>query len=128
MQPGKAKGTFKEGFLCGNPAAAPFKDLDDFYNRGQLVHLEEFFVYEHEWLTTEILIPVKQADFSRASIEDAVNAVIQTPDPDFVGKLILADHVHPMAPCLEVRFWSPWLPSPISGRQPNMRSFSIGQN
>ena len=98
MQPGKAKGTLKEGFLCGNPAAAPFKDLDDFYNRGQLVHLEEFFVHEHEWLITKILIPVKQAGFSRASIEDAVNALIITPDPDFVGKLILADHVHPMAP------------------------------
>jgi len=98
MQPGKAKGTFKEGFLCGNPAAAPFKDLDDFYNRGQLAHLEEFFVYEHEWLITKILIPVQEADFSRASIEDAVNALMITPDPDFVGKLILADHVHPMAP------------------------------
>jgi hypothetical protein len=98
MQPGKAKGTLKEGFLCGNPAAAPFKDLDDFYNRGQLVHLEQFFVYDHEWLTTKILIPVKEADYSRASIEDAVNALMITPDPDFVGKLILADHVHPMTP------------------------------
>jgi hypothetical protein len=27
MQPWKAKVTFKEGFLIGNPAAAPFKDL-----------------------------------------------------------------------------------------------------
>jgi hypothetical protein len=90
----------KEGFLCGNPAAAPFQDLDDFYNRGQLVHLEEFFVYEHEWLITKILIPVKEAGYSRASIEDAANALIFTPDPDFVGKLILADHVHPMAPWL----------------------------
>jgi hypothetical protein len=98
MQPGKAKVTFKEGFLIGNPAAAPFKDLDDFYNRGQLVHLEEFLVYEHEWLVTKILIPVKEADFSRASIEDATNALITTPNPDFVMKLILVDHVHPMAP------------------------------
>jgi len=98
MQPGKAKVTLKEGFLCGNPASAPFTDLDDFYNRGQLVHLEEFFVYEHEWLTTKILIPVKEADFSRASTEDAANALILTPDPDFVGKLILVNHVHPMAP------------------------------
>jgi hypothetical protein len=63
-----------------------------------LVHLEEFFVYEHEWLTTKILIPVKEAGYSRASIEDAANALMATPDPDFVGKLILADHVHPMAP------------------------------
>jgi hypothetical protein len=97
-QPGSPKGTVKEGFLCGNPAAAPFKDLDDFYQRGQLVHLEEFFVYEYEWLITKILVPVKEAGFPRASIEDAANALIFTPDPDFVGKLILADHVHPMAP------------------------------
>ena len=54
MRPGKATVTLKEGFLCGNPAAAPFQDLDDFYNRGQLAHLEEFFVYEHEWLTTKL--------------------------------------------------------------------------
>jgi len=97
-RPEKPKVTFKEGFLIGNPAAAPFKDLDDFYNRGQLVHLEEFLVYEHEWLLTKILIPVKEADFPRASIEDATNALIATPDPDFVMKLILADHVHPMTP------------------------------
>jgi hypothetical protein len=36
----------KEGFLRGNPAAAPFLDLDDFYRRGQLAHLEEFWVCE----------------------------------------------------------------------------------
>jgi hypothetical protein len=101
MQPGKVKVTLKEGFLCGNPAAAPFKDLDDFYNRGQLVHIEEFFVYEHEWLIAKTLIPVKEADFPRASIADATNALIGTPDPDFVGKLILADRVHPMAPWVQ---------------------------
>ncbi len=100
-QPSKEKGTVKEGFLCGNPAAAPFKDLDDFYNRGQLVHLEEFFVYEPEELITKILVPVKEPDYSRASIEDALNALALTPDPDFVVKLILADHAHPMAPWLQ---------------------------
>ncbi|SPJ15708.1 hypothetical protein SBDP2_480011 [Syntrophobacter sp. SbD2] len=100
-QPSKEKGKMSEGFLCGNPAAAPFKDLDDFYNRGQLVHLEEFFVYEPEELITKILVPVKEPDYSRASIEDALNALELTPDPDFVGKLILADHVHPMTPWLQ---------------------------
>lgn len=100
-QPGKEKGTVKEGFLCGNPAAAPFEDLDDFYNRGQLAHLEEFFVYEPEELITKILVPVKEPDYSRASIEDALNALALTPDPDFVVKLILADHAHPMTPWLQ---------------------------
>jgi hypothetical protein len=100
-QPNKAKGTVKEGFLCGNPEAAPFKDLDDFYNRGQLVHLEEFFVYEPEELITKILVPVKEPDYCRASIEDALNALELTPDPDFVVKLILADHVHPIAPWIQ---------------------------
>jgi hypothetical protein len=66
-----------------------------------LAHLEEFLVYEHEWLTTKIWIPVKEADFSRASMEDAANALMLTPDPDFVGKLILVNHVHPMTPWLQ---------------------------
>jgi hypothetical protein len=100
-QPSIEKGTVKEGFLCGNPAAAPFKDLDDFYNRGQLAHLEEFFVYEPIELITKILVPVKEPDYPRASIEDAVNALALTPDPDFVVKLILVDHVHPIAPWLQ---------------------------
>jgi hypothetical protein len=100
-QRSKAKEKAKEGFHCGNPAAAPFKDLDDFYNRGQLAHLEEFFVYEQVEFITKVLVPVKEPDYPRASVEDALNALALTPDPDFIVKLILADHVHPMAPWLQ---------------------------
>lgn len=99
--PGEVKGTLKEGFLCGNPTAAPFKDIEDFYNRGQLVRLEEFLVYEPAELITRILVPVRGPDYSRASVEDALAALALTPDPDFVAKLILADHVHPMAPWIQ---------------------------
>ena len=77
------------------------KDLDDFYNRGQLVHLEEFFVFEQEGLITKILVPVKESDYSRASFEDALNALTITPDPDFIVKLFLVDHAHPMSPWLQ---------------------------
>jgi hypothetical protein len=100
-EPGTGKKTVREGFCCGNPAAAPFKDLDDFHNRGQLVHLEEFLVYEPVELITKILVPVKEPDYRRCSVEDVVEALEATPDPDFVAKLILADHVHPMTPWLQ---------------------------
>jgi hypothetical protein len=98
---GKAKGTMKEGFLCGNPATAPFKDLEDFYSRGQLVHLEEFTVWEQDAFTTRVLVPVKPPDYARASVEDAFNVLAVLPDPDFIGKLFLVDHLHPMAPWLQ---------------------------
>lgn len=95
---GKPKSTVKEGFLCGNPAAAPFKDIDDFSARGQLVHMEEFSVYEPEELITKILVPTRNPDYARASVGEAVAALMSTPDPDFLVKLILVDHVHSMAP------------------------------
>jgi hypothetical protein len=97
----KATATLKEGFLCGNPAAAPFTDLDDFYRRGQLVHLEEFFVYESPELITKILVPIAAPGYARATAEDAADALLRLPDPDFITRLFLVDHVHPMTPWLQ---------------------------
>lgn len=99
--PVKATETLKEGFLCGNPSAAPFKDLDDFYGRGQLAHLEEFFVWEQENLLTKVLVPVKEPDYARASAEDGFRAVELLPDPDLIMKLFLVDHAHPMGPWIQ---------------------------
>jgi hypothetical protein len=97
----KPTGTLKEGFRCGNPAQAPFMDLDDFYKRGQLVHLEEFLVYERTESVSRVLVPVNKPDYKRASVEEAFGALALTPDPDFIVKLFLADHVHPMAPWIQ---------------------------
>lgn len=97
----KATATLKEGFLCGNPTAAPFTDLDDFYRRGQLVHLEEFFVYESPELITKILVPIAAPGYARATAEDAAVALLRLPDPDFIIRLFLVDHVHPMTPWLQ---------------------------
>ena len=99
-EPSRATKTEKEGFLCGNPAAAPFADLDDFYARGQLAHLEEFYVFTPEQFITKVLIPIKMPDYARATLDDAVAALSLTPEPDFVARLLLVDHVHP---------WTPWL-------------------
>ena len=97
----KAKTTLKEGFLCGNQTAAPFSDVEDFLSRGQLVHLEEFYVYQSPKLISKILVPVPKPSYPRASAEDAMSALLHLPDPDFVTKLFLTDHIHPMTPWLQ---------------------------
>lgn len=97
----KANTTLKEAFLCGNQSAAPFKDIEDFFNRGQLVHLEEFFIYESPKLITKVLVPISATSSLNASAEDAVIALLHLPVPDFVTKLFLADHVHPLTPWLQ---------------------------
>lgn len=92
--------TVEKGFVCGLPEAGPFEDIDDYYRRGQIARNLTFHSYKPEGLKTEVFVPVDETDYCRASIDDAVRALEQTPDPDLIDELFLVDHVHGMEPWL----------------------------
>lgn len=78
-----------------DPSAGPFADYEDFLARGQRLRGVELLGYlHHENLI--VWLDASAPDYERPALETFLDAIAKLPKPEFLYKVIVLNHVHPL--------------------------------
>jgi hypothetical protein len=88
----------KIAFRAGDLSAAPFRDWEDYQNRGACYLTVDMIVHDLPGSARQLYYPVNAPDYARVTVEDVIRGVENLPDPGLIWRLYIVDHVHHLQP------------------------------
>lgn len=83
-------------FKYGDAQEAPFKDFEDYCQRGIKLYLAPMIVHVQHKGGPDIIVPAADPDYERPSISEIENASGATPDQNIFDRIVILDHLHPL--------------------------------